>query len=223
MGATARDVLRRVRPGPRVRMAARLYASGAVDSKRAACAAVGLHPQYLSMLDSAGNEVTRRVQDDIERAIEDQTVSLSRVIAMASRKAAKTINKLMDSSNEHIQLKASSDILDRNPETSKTVKAQVSSFSIDSADVAEIAKALVETARIKERLRDVDAKRDFVQVEVTSGAEEISGAGPSDTPGDKQVGAETSSTVSPVSDRSEGQATQGAQKVEFVLSAEEDE
>ena len=175
------------------------------------------------MLDSAGNEVTRRVQDDIERAIEDQTVSLSRVIAMASRKAAKTINKLMDSSNEHIQLKASSDILDRNPETSKTVKAQVSSFSIDSADVAEIAKALVETARIKERLRDVDAKRDFVQVEVTSGAEEISGAGPSDTPGDKQVGAETSSTVSPVSDRSEGQATQGAQKVEFVLSAEEDE
>ena len=50
-------------------MAARLYASGAVPTKRAACQSVGLHPAYLTVLDSHDNEVTTRIQNEVEAAI----------------------------------------------------------------------------------------------------------------------------------------------------------
>src|SRR6266571_2519701 len=73
----SRDVLRRIRPGPRVRMAARLYASGAVPTKRAACQAVGLSPTYLTVLDSHENEVTTRIQGEVEQAIADETIAFS--------------------------------------------------------------------------------------------------------------------------------------------------
>src|SRR2546426_12209534 len=103
-------------------MAARLYAAGAVPSKRAACQAVGLSPTYLTVLDSHENEVTTRIQDEVERAIADETVSLSKAIALLSRKAAARMGELIQSQNEHVAVKASSDILDRNPDTSKTFK-----------------------------------------------------------------------------------------------------
>src|SRR4051812_11249655 len=122
---TQRDILRSVKPGPRAKMAARLYASGACPTKRAACEAVGLSPQYLSMLDSSGNEITRKIQGDVEVAMHDETIALSQVIANLSRKAAERMGQLIQSQNEHVAVKASSDILDRNPETSKTFKASL--------------------------------------------------------------------------------------------------
>lgn len=163
------EIFRSIKPGPRAQMAARLYASGAVPSKRAACEAVGLSPNYLTVLDSAGNEVTGRIEDEVQRAISDETVSLSRVIALMSRKAAKRMGELVDSQNEHVAVKASSDLLDRNPESSKTFKASITSFSLDKMDVKELAASLVAAARLKEKFSSV-AAGDFVKVEVETDA-----------------------------------------------------
>lgn len=204
-------MLRDVNPGPRVRLACRLYASGAVSSKLEACRAVGLAPQYLSMLDSAGNEVTRRIQDQVEEAIHDDTIALSRVVQIASRKALRVMNKLMDSADESIALKSSSDILDRNPETSKSFKATIGTFSLDTADVKDIAHALVESARIKERLASAPTG-DYVQVEIESGEGKVQipqGAQAHGSPAETE---EADDGQQPT-----GQAASGPAKVKFVL------
>jgi hypothetical protein len=144
-------------------MAARLYASGAVPSKREACRAVGLNEHYLSILSASGNVEVNSIIGEVDKAIKDETIALSKVIALMSRKAAKTVNDLMDSQNEYIALRASSDILDRNPESSKTFKASVSTLHLDGADIRELARALVAGAKTKEQFASV-AAGDFVKV-----------------------------------------------------------
>ncbi len=151
-------------------MAARLYASGAVPSKKAACEAVGLTPQYLSVLDSSGNEVTNRIQGEVEQAIADETIGLSKVIATLSRKAVLRMSQLIQSQNEHVAVKAASDVLDRNPETSKTFKHTVSPFSLGSEDAKELAEALVAAARVKQQFLP-EASKDFISVELANGNE----------------------------------------------------
>jgi hypothetical protein len=155
-------------------MAARLYASGAVPSKRAACRAVGLHEQYLTVLSSAGNPEVNAIIGEVDKAINDETVALGRVIALMSRKAAKTVNNLMDSQNEYIALRASSDILDRNPQSSKTIKASVTTLHLDGEDVRQLAKALVAGAKTREQFAAV-AAGDYVKVntEETVHVEEV--------------------------------------------------
>lgn len=162
-----REVLRRVRPGPRVRMAARLYASGAVPTKLAAAQAVGLTPQYFANLTSpsvANPEVTAII-GEVDQAIHNKSITLSAVIAVMARRAAGRLNQLIESPNEHVALKASADILDRNPETSKMQRHAVASFSLDSADAKELATALVAGAKVKERYAEV-AAGDFVKVKL---------------------------------------------------------
>lgn len=144
-------------------MAARLYASGAVPSKREACRAVGLNEHYLSILSSSGNVEVNSIIGEVDKAINDETVALSKVIALMSRKAAKRVGDLMDSQNEYIALRASSDILDRNPESSKTIKASVTSLHLDGQDVRDLAKALVAGAKVKEQYSAL-AAGDFVRV-----------------------------------------------------------
>lgn len=161
---TKREQLRRVNPGPRVRLAARLYASGAVSSKREAARAVGLHPAYLSVLDSAGNEVTHSIYSEVDAALADKTMSLSAIIQKMSRTALKTVNNLMNSENDQVAMKAAADVLDRNPETSKTFKASISTFSLDGQDVKELAAVLVQAAKTKEKYLPV-TQADFIRVE----------------------------------------------------------
>lgn len=165
MGASARsrrEIFRSIQPGPRARLAARLYASGAVKTKREACLAVGLSPNYLTVLSQ--NETITRVQDEVESAISDQTISLSKAISLMSREALRKVRTLIQSGNEHVALKASSDVLDRNPETSKTFKATVTHFTLDAADAKELAEALVAGARVKQEFSHL-AVGDFVKVE----------------------------------------------------------
>lgn len=151
-------------------MAARLYASGAVKTKREAAEAVGLDPQYFYQISrpAVSNPEVTSIVGEIDHAIQDKTVALSTVIALAARKAVQRVNALMDSANEHIQLKAATDILDRNPETSKTQKVLSASFSIEGKDAAEIAAALVRSAQLREKYSDV-GKGDFIRIEGENG------------------------------------------------------
>lgn len=160
------DNLRKRQPSPRVRNALRLYASGAVKSKKEAAEAVGLSPQalYTPTMPSLGDTPTRRLMNEIDAALDDKTVDMSRVLAMLSRKAVKKINSLMDNSeNEHIQLKAAVDLADRAPETSKTHKVAVANIRMNSDDAKELAAAMVESARARREFAHV-AEGDFVQV-----------------------------------------------------------
>jgi hypothetical protein len=159
---SGREIFQRIKPGPRVRMAARLYASGAVPTKRAACEAVGLHPAYLTMLRENPEVVT--IISEVDRAISDKNTSLSELIQLMARKAAQKLNSLVDSNNEHVALKAVGEVLDRTPETSRTMKHQVTSFKMESSDAAALALALVEGARAKEKFIAL-ASGDFVKVD----------------------------------------------------------
>jgi len=202
-------------------MAARLYASGAVPSKRAACRAVGLFEGYLSMLDSAGNEVTNRIQGEVEAAIADETVSMSRVIALMGRKALGKVNTLIDSQKEEIALKASTDILDRNPETSKTFKASITSFNLDAADAKELAAALVASARVKEKFIDI-SRGDYIKVEEIidgASAQPVSAKDPQEHNGSRE---DTETEGHAAEPSEQGQATQGAPQKLRLLGKEEE-
>lgn len=161
-GRARQAIFQAIKPGPRLRMAARLYASGAVPTKKAACEAVGLSPNYLTVMNQ--NPEVKNILAEVDRAINDETVSLSRVIALTARKAARRIGELVDSGNEHVALKASSDILDRTPETSKHFKTTSTSWSLDGKDAKELALALIEGARAKEKYLAI-AAGDFVRVD----------------------------------------------------------
>ncbi len=155
--------LRNIKPGPRLRMAARLYATGAVKTKRAAAIAVGVTPEYFTTMSTENAEIANLI-GEVDRQINDGSIELSKVIALIARRAARKMNELIGSGNDHIALKASSDILDRNPETSKTVKATITSFHIDGQDAKELAAAMVQAAKVKEQFRSI-VVGDFVRVE----------------------------------------------------------
>jgi len=161
------------------------------------------------VLDGAGNPVTTRIQDEIEQALADQTVALSRGIALISREALTRVRELMKSGNEHVALKASSDILDRNPETSKTFKATVTSFSLDPADARELAASLVAAAKIKQQFSTV-AGGDFVKVEVDANA---TANGNGKTSHEEHNGTLKEQEATRIADRTaSGKAAQGEEK-----------
>lgn len=159
---------RQGRATPRIRHAARLYASGAVKTKQEAAEAVGVSPSYFNIVTQPGharsNPEIIKLMDEIETAIHDKTVSLSSVIEMVSREAVDEMRDLINhSQNEAIRLKAASDILDRNPETSKTQKHQLSSFSLGSEDAKALAAALVKSAEAQ-KLYGSQVMGDFVKI-----------------------------------------------------------
>lgn len=177
MGYASKGQTRAGRTIPRIRHAARLYASGAVKTKQEAAEAVGVNPSYFNIVTQPGHARSKpeiiALMDDIERSIHDKTVSLSSVIENVSREAVSEMRDLLNhSQNEAIRLKAASDILDRNPETSKTQKHQLSSFSLGSEDAKSLAAALVKSAEAQ-RLYAQAAAGDYVRI-----PQEADGASP---------------------------------------------
>lgn len=160
---------------PRVKHACRLYASAAVATKQEAAEAVGLNPSYFNVITQPGHKKANpeaiALIDEIQQRIEDKTVDLSAVVQEVSREALSEMRKLIkNSQNEAIRLKAASDILDRNPETSKTQKHAVAAFSLDSTDAKELAHALVLGARATAEIGEITS--DFVKIPLDPDREE---------------------------------------------------
>lgn len=165
---------------PRVKHACRLYASAAVPTKQEAAEAVGLNPSYFNVITQPGhakaNPEAIALIDEIQRRIEDKTVDLSAVVQEVSREALGVVRTLMkDTKNEAIKLKAASDILDRNPETSKTQKIQASSFSLSGEDAKSLAAALVMSAKAQTVHPPVTG--DFVRIPIEQSDEDFENAG----------------------------------------------
>jgi len=165
---------------PRLKHACRLYASAAVPTKREAAEAVGLNPSYFNVITQPGHAKAMpeaiELIDEIQAKIQDKTVDLSSIIQLVSREAVDEMRALLkESKNEAIRLKAASDILDRNPETSKTQKHQVSSFSLTGEDAKSLAAALVMSARAQQAVAPVTG--DFIRIPTEQEEEAYTDAG----------------------------------------------
>lgn len=153
---------------PRVKLAARLYASGAVATKVEASEAAGLHPSYFTLITSPGNTQFRpevaELMDEIDQQIHDKTVDMSTVLQAVGREALSRMRGLMkESRNEAIVVKAAADLLDRSPETSKIQKHQVASFAVSGDDAKLLASAMVRSAQARAQFAEV-TQSDFVRV-----------------------------------------------------------
>lgn len=133
---------------PRVRMAARLYATGACKTKKEASVMAGLHPNYLTILTqrNGGSNEVKRITGELQQMIDDETVSTSVIIAKLGRKAIGRLADLMNSESEHVAFKAAQDLADRAPDTQKTQKIQMDAFTLTGTDAKELASALVEAS-----------------------------------------------------------------------------
>ena len=166
------DNLNRI--SPRVRLAARLYATGACATKQEAAEAAGLSPSYFSVVTAPGGESgpvakRRQVNDfmaELDQKLEDKLISTSAALELLGRKALTKMGDLMENSgNQAIQLKAAQDLLDRSPETSKVQKIAAAGFTLDAADAKEMAAALVASARIRMQF-EPEIMGDYVRVPV---------------------------------------------------------
>lgn len=161
-------------PSPRVALAARLYASGAVATKGEAGEAAGLNGTYFRLVSSPGAQRShpevRKLMEDVDAQIHDKTVEMSAILQHIGREALVEMRRLMHASNnEAIKLKAASDLLDRSTETSKIHKHQVASFSVSGDDAKMLAAAMVESAKAREQYPEA-ASGDFVKVPIEDAA-----------------------------------------------------
>ncbi len=148
---------------PRTKLALKLYVSGAVRTQKEAGDIYGLSQTAVSL---ARRSVSgQALESDFEAKVTERAVSLSAVIAKLSEKALKVMDdQITSGSSEEVKFKAAKDILDRNPETSKTNKIQMESFTLTGRDAKEIAAALAEGRRLHELDAEV-ATGDFVRVQ----------------------------------------------------------
>ncbi len=151
---------------PKTKMALKLYVSGAARTQAEAAEIAGCHKQSVTL---ARNTPTgRALERAFEHGVMEKAMSLSAVIEKLSAKALTVMEDLIEhGSTEEIQFKAAKDVLDRNPETSKTNKVQVESFTLSGRDAKEIAAALAE-GRALQAVDSEVAEGDFVRVQEVS-------------------------------------------------------
>lgn len=145
-------------------MAARLYATSAVKTKKEACEAAGMNPNGLSY---------RRWMDkrldiylaQIEKQITDGTVDMSQVIQRLGRKAMLNIADLGENAQkEDVRLRANIDLADRSPETAKTHKLQLETdVRMRPEDIARLQATLAESAAARQSYAAA-AEGDYVTV-----------------------------------------------------------
>jgi len=141
------------------KVAAALYASGAVKTKGQAARLMGLAPAYLS-INRRHPEIVK-VINNVERQL---TPNLSEALRLLAQRAVERLGDLIESPNEYVALRASSDVLDRTPETSKSFKAAITTFSLDQHDAQD------------ERFAD-EAQKNFLPLQDPSG--EVNESAPS--------------------------------------------
>lgn len=163
MGVKAEDRDKWINHSPRVKMALRLYGSGAAHTQEEAARIAGCNRYWLSQARQL--PAGRALMDEIEQGLQKKTIGLSAVVSALSHQALAKVAQLMDKgSTEAIQLNAATTILDRNPETSKSNRLQVESFTLSGRDAKGLADAMVEAARVHEEFKN-EVAGDFVRVD----------------------------------------------------------
>jgi hypothetical protein len=162
----AYDYVRRRQLSPRVRLAARLWAAG-LGTKKHIAQSLGIHPQsmYLHTMPSVINPDAKSTVERINALIEDETVEIGKALRLASRRAVgKIVDTMENGSSEGLRFKAAQDLADRAPETSKTQKVAVASFSLTKDDVQDLARSMVEASHVRREFEHV-AEGDFIKID----------------------------------------------------------
>lgn len=144
-------------------MALSLYVSGAVRTQREAAEIAGVTQATVS--NARRSIAGKAFEENFDTQVTERAMSLSAVIAKLSEKALAVMEEQIDNgSSEEVKFKAAKDILDRNPETSKTNKVQIESFSLSGRDAKELAAALTEGRQLQELDKEVSSG-DYVRIE----------------------------------------------------------
>jgi len=144
-------------------MALKLYVSGAVRTQREAGQIAGVTASTVS--NARRSVAGRKFEESFDSGVTERAMSLSAVIAKLSEKALNVMEEqITNGSTEEVKFKAAKDILDRNPETSKTNKIQMEAFTLSGRDAKEIAAALTE-GRLLQAMDAEVAEGDFVKVD----------------------------------------------------------
>lgn len=142
------EMFRRIRVSPRIRLAARLYASGAMNQRQAARSA-GIDPSYFAQLKSTGNTQVMDIIERVDKEMEKNLTDLSEVKKMLAHRALRNMGYLMENSvKDEVRLKAAQDLMDRHTETAKTQQLEVTGMMV-KGDAKALAEALVEAARLR--------------------------------------------------------------------------
>lgn len=150
---------------PRVAHAARLYASGAMPTKKAAALAVGLKPTtlYATTGRASGSPLAQSLMEDVQTQVHERAIDVGALLHRLSVEAISTIDHVRrNGTTEDIRLKAAIDLADRGPQTSKVQKMQVESFTLAGKDVDAIRQAMAESVRVQQLHADVTG--DFEQL-----------------------------------------------------------
>lgn len=135
-----KEAWRRRVPRPRTRLAAQLYGGAVAPTIRAAAQAAGISPATLYQLRWAKNSMIAQDHEVAMRTVRETIDDLT-------RRALRRMAELIESNNEHVAARVCTDVLDRNPETSRTIKTAVAQFHLTAQEAKEIAAALVEGSR----------------------------------------------------------------------------
>ena len=142
---------------PKVKLAARLYGTGLVKTKKEAAAIAEISEQHFSNLTGpSGNPELKALMNNVDAAVADQTVDMGAVLQQLGRESIKTINDIRkDSDSELVRLKAAQDLADRSPEVSKTQKTVSTALTIDAKDAAALASALREGSEVADDFHEI--------------------------------------------------------------------
>lgn len=150
---------------PRVRLATRLYHTGAARTKREAALAAGLTPSTFYIVSNTVPAV-QTLADQVAKELEDETIDTGRLLRRLGRKALVTIARTMENPlvKAEVQLKAAQDLADRSPETSKVlnINAQVA-VPLSDDQVAALRRSMIEAASLKASFASA-AQGNFVTV-----------------------------------------------------------
>lgn len=150
------------RLSPRAKLALRALILGIAKTNKEAAIVGGLHPAYVGMLKN-GN-LGKAFMAEQDGKLDEKLLETSQLVDLLGREALSKMGGLMRCSNdENIILRSSQDLMDRAPATMKVQKHQVESFTLSGRDVAEIAKAMAESAAARKE-HAAAASGDFVRI-----------------------------------------------------------
>lgn len=138
---------------PRLKRAIEIYATTQAATKKEASAAVGLHPNVLTMATASPlvQEYMKQVSDHATEKILDMRVLLDKLALRGLQKIEETMEA---GSSELLRLKAAQDLADRGTQTMKGTRLQVeSAFVVDAESAKHMAEAMVLAAQIREQNR----------------------------------------------------------------------
>lgn len=164
----------RTRLSPRIAHATRLYATGAVPTKKAAAEAVGLKPItfYTATSRKIGTPLAHALMEDVTTQVHERAIDVGALLARLSVEAIGTIDHIRkNGTTEEIRLKAAVDLADRGPQTSKVQKHQVETFTLDGKDVEAIRAAMAESVRVRELHGEVEGH--FEQLGTLEGSSDL--------------------------------------------------